>query len=163
MISFNSLTLNSRQLRLRERFVEGLKVQLVIKPLQKIYRKQADARMRELNELPEGAVGKEVASLLNSNGLQLIPKYEDHDLKHLVLGYGMTSIDEIAVQAYLFGNGNRSITCMLFLSSGLLFPEHWKRFYQEYTYGKESPSILNLSLKNCMFESTKEVREKFNR
>lgn len=162
MISLNIVEINSKHLRIRERLVEALKVQLVIKPLQYLYRAEGASRMKELNNLADGTVGKDVAQLLESNNLSIIPKYEDHDLKHLILGYGMTSMDEIAMQAYLFGNGNRSLTCVLFLSSGLLFPEYWKRFYGDYKSGKEAPSILDLTLKNCMLQSTEDLRETFN-
>ena len=72
-------------------------------------------------------------------------------MKHLLLGYGITKAqEEIKMQAYLFGNGNYSFSCILFLLSGILFPSLWNKFYKEYRKGKKAPSILELSIDDCM-------------
>jgi hypothetical protein len=145
-------------LNFREKIVEGLKIGLVIKPLQVVYRKSMEKHTLELQKAPEGTVGHDVYELLKQHDLQPIPKFENHDLKHLILGYGTSSVDEIRMQMYLLGNGNFSAFCLLFAASGILFPREWKTFYQDIKRGKSAPSILNLSIHNCMTESTKGVK-----
>lgn len=100
-------------------------------------------------------------NMLNENNLDVIPYYEDHDLKHLVLGYGMTSVEEIRMQAFLFGNGNRSFSCILFLLSGIILPSAWNQFYLDFKKGKNAPDILNLTLEDCMNISLSDLKNRF--
>ena len=145
-----------------ENMVEALKIYGVVKPLQKMYGNQSyTEKLAEMRNLPSGTIGKEVAQMLDDNNLTLIPKFETHDLKHLVLGYDMTTQDEIKMQAFLFGNGNRSIACLLFLSSGILFPGMWNTYRQEYKKGTLAPSILDLSLDESMALSSEQLKSKY--
>ena len=79
-------------------------------------------------------------------------------MKHIILGYSMSSIDEIRMQAYLLGNGYHSIFCLLFLVSGIIFPEYWNTFYQDYKKGKKSVSISKLVFENCKSKYTKDLK-----
>ncbi len=145
-------------LGLREAFVEGIKVNFVIKPLQNLFRASDDSERNKLQQMPIGTVGRDLINLVDKHNFEFIPKFEDHDLKHLILDYGMTTIDEIRMQCYLIGNGNRTLVCLLFAMSGLLFPENWNMFYKDYQKGKSSPSILDLNLTDCKFANTQNIR-----
>ena len=83
--------------------------------------------------------------MLDSKQYRLIPKFENHDLKHLVLDYEMTMKDEIRMQAFMFGNGNYTIPCFAILGFGaILLPDLWSTFYQDYKKGRKSiPISLN--------------------
>jgi len=50
----------------------------------------ARVQLSYLQKLPVGTLGRGVADILRDNHLQLIPHYENHDLKHVLLGYAMT-------------------------------------------------------------------------
>ena len=145
-------------LHFREKFVEGLKVCLVIKPLQFVFRSSMEKDTRDLQNAKKGTVGYTMYQLLRKHDLKVIPKFKNHDLKHLILGFGMSSIDEIRMQMYLLGNGNYSVFCLLFVASGLLFPKEWKTFLEDYRKGKNAPSILNLSIYDCKTEQIELVR-----
>lgn len=148
--------------KIAEKIIELAKVQLVIHPLQKFTgKKRSEQLLQQLKSLPEHTIGKEYLKILEKNDLKLIPFFEDHDLKHIVLGYGMSSEEELAMQAYLWGNGNRSIFCFLFLLSAILLPSSWKYLYQEYLKGKKAPNILNLTLKECMNRKTPEIKREY--
>ncbi|MFT6246408.1 MAG: hypothetical protein ACJA0U_003233 [Salibacteraceae bacterium] len=150
--------------RLANSFVEKLKIYLVIKPLQYLHGNGNQAeKLNELRSLPLSSIGNDIAKMLDERNLSLIPNFENHDLKHLILGYGMTSQDEIRMQAYLIGNGNSSIYSMLFFSSGLLFPSEWKEYREDYRKGKLSVSILKLTLDDCQLEDTELIRSQYNR
>lgn len=144
--------------RLAENLIEGLKINIAIKPLQFLFKKKVKNVRLALRNCPENSVGKSIVNMLNENNLDVIPFFENHDLKHLVLGYGMTSVEEIRMQAFLFGNGNRSFSCILFLLSGILLPSAWNQFYLDYKKGKNSPDILNLRLEDCMNKSLSELK-----
>ena len=162
------ITLKIQQMKSQNRtpvesFVENLKVYGVIKPLQKAYDAEGydEKKLDQMRNLPKQTVGSDIAKMLDKHGLKLIPKFENHDLKHLILGYGMTTQEEIKMQAYLFGNGQRTLSCILFLLSGVLFPSSWREYYQDYKKGKNAPSILKLSIDDCMEQPTDEVRKEY--
>jgi len=122
-----------------------------------------DSKMETLRALEKGTVGREVAELLDSNGFRLIPKFENHDLKHIVLDYEMTMPDEIKMQAYLVGNGNTTLPCLLFLSLGLFYPRIWPDLGAEYKQGKMTNSIHFLTLDHCMHRSLNDMRKEYGR
>ena len=162
----NTLTLtltNSKSLRYRiaELIIETLKIGVAIKPLQFLFKNRNRQTRLMLENCTENSIGKDIIQLLEQNNLKLIPLYEEHDLKHIVLDYGMTSEEEIRMQAYLFGNGNRSLGCILFLLSGILLPSAWKKFHEDYCRGKNSPAILELKLDECMNVPTSELKAKY--
>ncbi|MEN7547188.1 hypothetical protein AAG747_04670 [Rapidithrix thailandica] len=154
---------STQALNFREKIVEGLKVWMVIKPLQFLFRRSMENHTIELQNSQKGTVGYDIYQLLKKHDLKVIPKFENHDLKHLILGYGMSSIDEIRMQMYLLGNGNYSIFCLLFAASGILFPKAWSSFYQDYRKGKSAPSILDLSIHDCKVKKTKELKNTYNK
>lgn len=127
---------------LRARLVEWLKITFVVAPLHRWYRKEAENAMRELRKLPIGTVGRDVVDMLDDRDLLLIPKFEDHDVKHLLLDYGMSPIDEIRMQCYLLGNGNRSLFCLIFVASAAIFPEYWSLFQEDNRNGKQAFSVF---------------------
>lgn len=122
-----------------------------------------DSKLQHLRTLQTGTIGKEIAIMLDSKKYGLIPRFENHDLKHLVLDYKMTMKDEIKMQAYLVGNGNFTFPCLIFLSLAIFYPSIWKDLSPEYYQGKKSNSIHYLSLEDCMNKSLFELQEKFGR
>lgn len=119
--------------------------------LEKIYgSKILTPKLNQLRSLKDGTVGREIANLLDNLGYRLIPKFENHDLKHVILEYDMTMKDEIRMQAYLVGNGNYTLPCLIFLSFGLFYPSIWLDLPREYSSGKASKSIHFLTLEKCM-------------
>ncbi|WP_299901424.1 hypothetical protein [uncultured Aquimarina sp.] len=162
ILDLKQITIN-KPYKLRESFVENLKISIAIKPLQYLFQSKSKIQLKELALLPEGTIGNDVFKMLNSLNLKIIPKFEEHDMKHIILGYSMSPIDEIRMQAYLFGNGNYSIFCLLFLASGILFPEHWKTFYIDYKKGKKTVSISDLSLEKCKMLLSKDLKTIYRR
>lgn len=145
-----------------EFIIESLKIGLTVKPLQLLYGKEHFAKeLQQFKTLPAGTVGNDYAALLDQYSLKPIPRHENHDLWHVLLGYGMTSEEEIRMQAFLYGNGSRSIYCHLFLLSGLILPGSWKLFYADYLKGKATKCILALDITECCTESTSAIRQRY--
>ena len=120
-------------------------------------------QLNYLRSLESGTVGREVANLLDKNGYRLIQKFESHDLKHLILDYEMTMKDEIKMQAYLIGNGNLTLPCLLFFSLGIFYPKIWNQLYKEYQQGKASQSIYDLTLDQCLYQNLEVVKGFYGR
>ena len=120
-------------------------------------------KLNHLRSLQLGTVGREIAEILDSKQYRLIPKFENHDLKHIVLEYEMTMKDEIRMQAYLIGNGNFTFPCLIFFSLGIFYPTIWKDLLNEYQKGKTSKSIHFLTLDNCMELQLIDIKNEYGR
>lgn len=95
-----------------------------------------------LKRLPEGTLGRDIANCLEKHKLRLVPNYESHDLKHVLLDFKMTPVDEIRMQAFMLGNGNYSIPSIaIFIFGALLLPDLWKTFYYDYKSGRNARPI----------------------
>ena len=104
-------------------------------------------KVKELRTYEEGSLGKEIANCLDHHHLNLVPKYESHDLKHVLLDYDMTAEGEIRLQAYMLGNGNYSIPSFtIFIFGALLLPDLWKTFYLDFKKGRQSMSIVHWTI-----------------
>lgn len=115
---------------------------------------------RRLSELPEGTLGKDIANCLNKNGLHLVPGYESHDLKHVLLGFRMTPVDEIRLQAFMIGNGNYSIPSLaIFIFGALFLPELWRKFYQDMQNGRRSKPISTWTIEEYAHCRTSMLRK----
>ena len=121
----------------------------------------ADARVSldYLQSLPAGTLGRGVADILHANHLHLIPHYENHDLKHVLLGYGMTPDDELKLKAFMFGNGDWSFTCVGFLLLAVLTPEIWPTLRQHYRRGQRTQSIVGWTLATYAAQPTATLQQ----
>ena len=121
-------------------------------------------KVSELRDLENGMLGKEIADCLDNYKLTLVPNYESHDLKHVLLDYKMTAEDEIRIQAYMLGNGNYTIPCFAILGFGaILLPDMWSTFYQDYKKGKKSIPISNWKIEDYAKSNINELRLKLNK
>ncbi|MEJ7589142.1 MAG: hypothetical protein WKI04_16415, partial [Ferruginibacter sp.] len=59
----------------------------------------------ELHQLPEATLGKELVIMLDKKGLNLLPYYARHDIKHILLQYDTTDEGEVCLQCFMLGNG----------------------------------------------------------
>lgn len=73
---------------------------------------------------PAGSLGRALGEHLRDGGFALLPRLEDHDVFHVVLGIGTSAEEEVELQWVLAGNGKRSAYCLGVLLLGtLVFPE----------------------------------------
>ncbi len=99
-------------------------------------------KAKELSLLPKGTLGKEIANCLQENKLRLVPKFESHDLKHVLLDFKMTPVDEIRMQAFMLGNGNYSLPCFAIIIFGMvLLPLQWGNFYRDFKRGRNAQAV----------------------
>lgn len=120
-------------------------------------------KVQDLRKLQNGTIGKEIANCLDENKLNLIPNFESHDLKHILLDFKMTPIDEIRMQAFMLGNGNYTFPCFAILTFGaLLLPNYWKKLYEDYKRGKNTKPISDWNIENYAEKNLLETREMMN-
>lgn len=118
-------------------------------------------KLEELSRMPEGTLGKEIANCLKENNLNLVPNFESHDLKHSLLNFRMTPLDEIRMQAFMIGNGNWSIASILiFLYGAILLPNKWKLFIEDFKEGKKAIPIKNWSIEEFALHPIDKLRNK---
>lgn len=115
---------------------------------------------REIQELPDGTLGKDIGNCLAENGLRLVPNYESHDLKHVLLDFKMTPVDEIRMQAFMLGNGNYSIPSFaIFIFGALFLPDLWTTFYKDFINGHNSKPISTWTIQEYAHCQTSTLRE----
>ncbi|MEM6726073.1 MAG: Coq4 family protein [Bacteroidota bacterium] len=115
----------------------------------------------EMYYLPEGSLGKTMAQALDENGLELIPKYESHDAKHVLLNYPMNGLGEIRLQFCQMGNSNRSLaTIGIVLIGTFLLPECWELFRQDWKRGKQIQDLDDVDFGLCLRESVSDLRRR---
>lgn len=101
--------------------------------------KRYNEQMNSLRNYEDGTLGKAIADCLDEKELQLVPKFESHDLKHILLNYRMNPEGEIRLQAFMVGNGNISLPSIAILIFGaLLLPSQWKQLYSDFRKGRHS-------------------------
>lgn len=117
-------------------------------------------KVNQLRGLEQGTLGKDIADCLDKHNLRLVPRYESHDLKHVLLDYKMTPIDEIRMQAFMLGNGNVSIPSVaIFIYGFILLPHRWNQFLKDFKLELFSESIKTWTVEQLAGRQTKELRE----
>lgn len=92
----------------------------------------------DLLQLPPGSLGQRVGQFLTGNQLDLLPGFENHDVFHVMLEYGLTAPEEVELQWCLLGNGKRSVYAFLAAFTGAaFFPEYWGRLRRAFQKGRQ--------------------------
>lgn len=116
-------------------------------------------KVYDLQLLKEGSLGKEIANTLAHHHVTLVPRYESHDLKHVLLGYDMTPEDEIRMQAFMIGNGNYSIPSFtIFIFGALLLPDLWSTFHKDFKKGLNTIPISDWTIEQYASQSLMGLR-----
>jgi ubiquinone biosynthesis protein Coq4 len=96
----------------------------------------------QLQALPEGSLGRDLANMLEANRFELLTHYAKHDMKHILLDYPTTDKGEVCLQAFMLGNGHISFPVASTLAFGMLtMPEYWRAFQTAWRRGKQAPAI----------------------
>lgn len=101
--------------------------------------------LKQLQHFPEGTVGKELFYFFSNNDLHLLPFYEKHDIKHVVLGYPPNEEGEVCLQTFMLANGRLTLPVIFSVMVGfLIMPEKWTVFAQAWKRGRNTPSLKKL-------------------
>lgn len=117
-------------------------------------------KVEKYRRYPVGTIGNDVAKCLDDNKLSLVPNYESHDLKHVLLDFKMTPVDEIRMQAFMLGNGNYTFPCFAILFFGaMLLPDEWSTLYNDYKTGQRSTPISTWVIEDVADFQTQGLRQ----
>lgn len=118
--------------------------------------------MNELLAFEEGTLGKDLALYLNKMNFKLLPNYEQHDCKHIILQYEMDEAGEAKMQFYFLGNRHYSLpvvsTCIICF---FLMPEYWTQFYKEYQKGKLGKPFEDIDYNALVYLKTSDLRNTY--
>ena len=145
-------------------FIEKM-YELSKKPYQKFIKKGKawEINIPELILLPADSLGFHLGCFLLKYNFEIQPKLEDHDIIHVLTNTGISVVDEIAMQYYLYGNGKRSLYLMMVIISGTLFyPTRFSYFKQQYQRGKQAYEFYGLDFLNMLSIPLTHIQQTFN-
>ena len=116
-------------------------------------KKSWDQSIVSLKKFPKKSLGKTLGLFLERNQLTLLPKLEDHDVLHVLLGYKTTITGEIKMQFFLLGNRKRSVYALFTAIIGsVLVPEKIQDFTKEFNKGRRCARISKWDFEHLLSE-----------
>lgn len=116
----------------------------------------------DLLQLPAGTLGNDLALYLQKKNFELLPNYERHDCKHIILNFEMDEVGEARMQWYFFGNGRYSLPVILtIVLVFVLMPEHWRLFFYEFRRGRNAPRFNGIDFNELVELPTEALRKRF--
>lgn len=101
----------------------------------------------ELKNFEEGTLGRELYIFLNSRNLGYLPKYEEHDTYHALLGYGTTVTEELRLQSFMWGNKNSTFAGkVLFVLGYIVFPSKHDIFRADIDRGRKAKKLSDIDI-----------------
>ncbi len=122
-------------------------------------KKAASQRLAALEYCDAGTLGRTVWDMLQSKNLDFVPWYENHDLKHALLGYPQNAPDEIRMQAFMFGNAGFSLfNVSTFLMFVIWTPDVWPELRYHYRCGRLTKPIGHWRIEAVAHRDLEELR-----
>lgn len=113
----------------------------------------------QLQAFKEGSVGRELYYFFRDNNLDMLPHYEKHDIKHVVLGYAPNETGEVCLQCFMLANGRITAPVLFSVGIGLLImPERWSAFREAWKRGRRTPSLNRLNWFTLVSRPLSDVR-----
>lgn len=117
-------------------------------PYFKLFRKKPSFpySAHELSQMPETTVGYQMHLFFEQNNIGLLPYYEKHDIKHIILNYPPTEEGEVCLQTFMLANGRITIPVFIAVAYGwLTMPEYWNSFKKAWVRGRKNISLNDLN------------------
>lgn len=120
--------------------------------------------LEDYRRLPEGTLGRDIADFLDARQLDFLPHGEQHDVRHILLGYDMTTYDELRMQAFMVGNNWKwHITGWLMLLFGAFcLPEWWTQLRLDFARGRQARDISKIQWRKLIKMPTQSLRYYFD-
>mgnify|MGYP000318388370 CR=1 FL=1 len=94
------------------------------------------------------------------NSSKIEPKFEKHDIYHVLTAYPTSVIGEICLSLFNVGSGKKSIyTGGVAILGALLLIEEHKTFLEAYRKGKRSRNYTAWKFEHLLNENTEELRK----
>lgn len=116
-----------------------------------------------IQSYPADSLGQSLHQFLNKNNYELMQKFEDDDVAHVLTELPTTVLGEIAMQYYLWGNGKRSPYLGLVMLAGLLlYPSHGRDFWRAKRQGQQAHPFYREDFLRLLPYSVDDLRRCFN-
>ena len=116
--------------------------------------------LEKLKKFPPKTLGGDLAHFLEKENLSLMPKFESHDVYHVLLKYKTTVVDEARMQFFLMGNRKYSLYIVgTNLIALIFYPEQIRSFISEFQKGRKAISIAKWNFEFLLNEPTKSLRK----
>jgi ubiquinone biosynthesis protein Coq4 len=113
----------------------------------------------ELLQFPEGSLGKELGEFLKKSHVEPLIGAEYHDIHHVLFDYSISFKDEVALQFFLHGNGNKSIASVSTrIGAWCLLPTEWKYLKAAYERGKKCKDISAFNFKVMLVQDFTQIK-----
>ncbi len=133
--------------KLRDQLLSWLIVKATSKVLPHRQKQAFPFTMDELRKLPDGTVGKRMGDYMHSMGFHLLSNYEDHDIRHILLGYSMEAKGEVRMQAFLLGNNSAKAGGFALLLIGLtIFPDWFFVLVRDFLRGRQFVKMKDIPM-----------------
>ncbi|RKS02264.1 Coq4 family protein [Flavobacterium sp. 102] len=135
------------------------------KPYQKFFKKSEpwNVTPKELILYPQESLGFHMGCFLLKYNFEMQPKLEDHDVIHVLTNTGVSVIEEIGMQYYLWGNGKKSAYMYMVIFIGTLFyPAQFNTFWDYYKRGQKAHHFYDLDFEKMLHIPVKTIQSTFN-
>jgi hypothetical protein len=113
----------------------------------------------QLLQYSEGSLGKSLGEFLKKHNVELLAGAEYHDIHHILFDYSLSFRDEVALQFFLHGNGNKSIASISTrIGAWCLLPTEWKYLNAAYKRGKLYKDISIINFKSMLNQDLTQVK-----
>jgi ubiquinone biosynthesis protein Coq4 len=117
--------------------------------------------MEELKQFPDNTMGKDLAVFIEKKGLDLLPYYAKHDIKHILLDYDTTDDGEVCLQCFMLGNRHVSFPVLATVMYGFVtMPEYWSLFRKAFRRGRGCGYIESWKWFEILREQTSTLKNK---
>lgn len=112
---------------------------------------------------PPDSLAYTTGCFLEGMRLEPIAGYEEHDMKHTLLGYAASLRDEVSMQYFEWANGNKSVPVItVILFGSIVMPEEWKAYRQAWKRGKAAIPLRHIQLKEYAHQDIQALRKLWN-
>lgn len=121
-----------------------------------------EVNLSSLLQYPEGTLGFGLGCFLLRNNFELQPRFEDHDVMHVLTGIGVTVQEEIGMHYFMLGNGKRSLYSLIYILAGSFFyMPYMGQFLGHYKRGKRALGFHNLEFLKLLPQPVKRIQDAF--
>ena len=100
-----------------------------------------------------------MGEFLKKQQVELLVGAEYHDIHHVLFDYSISFKDEVALQFFLHGNGNKSIASISTrIGAWCLLPKDWNYLKASYERGKKCKDVSVLNFKMMLHQDLTQVK-----
>lgn len=147
--------------QLRERFLVFLAHEVGL-PYFKLIRKKISFPYTDadLEQMPENTVGHQLHRFFKKHSLGLLPYYERHDIKHVLLDYPPTEEGEVCLQTFMLANGRVTFPVMIAVAYGwLTMPEFHASFRAAWSKGRNNIPLKDVDWVSLIPHELREIKQ----